>query len=153
MTLILVLVLVLAISIVLFVSANSSNSKKTIGDIEAEVNKYIISNYPDMVIGSSEYVDYLCEQLLFESDEEATKLDNYSDFRFYASYYLGSANNPDMTEEVEVDGNEPILRFKEHIKRKAVDDVKKELRDRELKDTPLLNSESAFNRSNSISFE
>jgi hypothetical protein len=139
----LVLVLVLAISIVVFTSDDSSNlsqNGRTLGDIEAKINEYILSKYPDMTIGSGDYINYLCEQLMFGSDKEAKKLDYYEDFLFYGSYYLASAYDQNLTEEVEVDGNETILRFKDSVKKRLVDDIRRELEEAELNENAIIGS-------------
>lgn len=73
----------------------------TVSDAEAMISAYFKSNNINIEIGSEEYIEYLTDLLMFETDEELKKLDQYEDFKIYASEYLSELNNPSSVVETD----------------------------------------------------
>lgn len=72
---------------------------KTVSDAEKVLEYYFKQNNISIETGSSEYVDYLTDLLMFENDEDLKKLPQYEDIKIYASEYLSNLNNADAVVE------------------------------------------------------
>lgn len=126
----LLLMVFVSTSIVAFAAediSTVSTDMKTVGNIENELNNYFKSNYPEMTIGSEEYILFLTEQLMFDSDIDLANHNQYNEFLFYASYYLSTINNPYLTEVTLLEDGTELTKLKPEIKEKNVDVIKKEV--------------------------
>ena len=95
---------------------------KTVSDAEEMISAYFKINDINVEIGSEEYVDYLTDILMYEADEGLKKLNQYEDFKIYASEYLCELNNPKLT--VIKEGNYVVLNGAEQ--RKTIAAIEKE---------------------------
>lgn len=120
------LVIFLLINVHTFSSAYSLTEEKTLSDVERDLNEYIAEAYPQMVIGSAEYIDYLSDQMLCGADLMLTSREDYDDIELYASSFL-TACDGEVGVNIEVlnDGTE-VARLFETEKSKTLSQVREE---------------------------
>ena len=99
---------VLIISLLLIItfvlpSSNAFANEKTLGDVEAVFNEYMVEEHPGIIVGSKEYVDFLCEQLTLQTDKQLVERTDYEDIVIFASKYLYEMGNPLYIQENYVD--------------------------------------------------
>lgn len=130
-SILLVSTLVLCFSITSVFAADNStvtdNEGKTLEVLEDELNDYILEKHPDIVIGSAEYVDFLTCQLMFETDKDLMKKQNYDDLMFFAGKFLECANNPAVSQEVKLNDGTVVIKLKNDLKQKKVSNLKAEI--------------------------
>lgn len=124
-----ILILTLGTSLVSATECGTRNRNEniTLGMLEDELNNYVAEKYPDMVVGSDEYVEFLTNQLMFEIDKELMQKTNYSDLEFYASKYLSELNNPEMIDRVILDEETTCVELNDSARQLTVKEVKEEI--------------------------
>ena len=98
------------------------------------MNAYIEEKYPNIVIGSTAYVEFLTEQLMYESDLELKSRNNYPDFELYMSVFLAEANNPDKMRRQEMNDGSIVLQFNDVIKQRTLEELRMEIERQETVD-------------------
>lgn len=73
--------------------AASENQNYTMNDVKKILDQYLEQYHPDIVFGSNEYIEYLTEQLVEQSDANLMSNPNAELILDYASIYLSESDN------------------------------------------------------------
>lgn len=103
-------------------SASEVAKIQNVSDAETWLKSYFKKNGISIEVGTSEYVDYLTDILMFENDKVIRKEKEYEDIKLYASEYLSCLNGPDMIIDKKKD--KMILNAKE--RKKSLVQIEKE---------------------------
>lgn len=60
----------------------------TMGQLEDEMVEYVEKTYPEIEYGTEEYINFLSEQLMGDTDENIVDKENYYDLMLYANQYI-----------------------------------------------------------------
>lgn len=108
-------------------SFNYDAKIKNVSDAEEFIQRYFEEQHLNIELGSSEYVEYLTNILMFEDDEDLKQLSQYDDFKIYASEYLNQINNLSNNTI-----NEKKVLMSKKEGEKTISEIKKEARNEEL---------------------
>ena len=99
----------------------------TLGSIQEDVMNYLEMNHPDIEFGTQEYIEYISDVVMFDSDKELTELSNYEDIQFYCAEYLHELD------EQQIKGMIPFVGFKpsREFESKTIEEIKNEVREKE----------------------
>lgn len=105
----------------------------TIGDIEAKLKEYLDNNYPEMLFGSQEFIEYSMDVLMEDADKKLAMLDNYDDVKYYLGEYLYQLDKYQAT------GNEAkdVFNLSNSYKLKSIDEIQKEALKTEAKENKI----------------
>lgn len=115
-------------------TAFAINSSPTIGSVEDDFVAYLDENHPDLMFGTSEFVDYLVNILMCDSDSRLASLPNYDDIRFYAGEYLYQM---DLWQAVKSEDDDSLFTLSESYKEKTLDEIKVEASEQQVADEQL----------------
>lgn len=105
----------------------------TIGDIEEELKEYLDNNYPEMLFGSQEFIEYSMDVLMEDADKKLAMLDNYDNVKYYLGEYLYQLDKYQAT------GNEAkdVFNLSNSYKSKSIDEIQKEALKTEAKENKI----------------
>lgn len=75
----------------------------TLGSIQEDVMNYLEMNHPDIEFGTQEYIEYISDVVMFDSDKELTELSNYEDIQFYCVEYLHELDEQQLNGDLKGD--------------------------------------------------
>lgn len=91
--------------------AGVDQNATTLKDVESTLNQYIENTY-SIEPGSSEYVEFLTNQLMFREDSQLTTRPDYDELELYAGIYLSEVNSPESTVIKDLDNGTQAVPFK-----------------------------------------
>lgn len=95
-------VVALAVSFSLTAFANTKD-EITMGSIQNDLLEYLEVNHPEIEFGSKEYIEYVTNVALTNSDKELEKQENYDDIKFYCGEYLHELSEQQTKENLRPD--------------------------------------------------
>lgn len=118
--------------------AGVDQNATTLKDVESTLNQYIENTY-SIEPGSSEYVEFLTNQLMFREDSQLTTRPDYDELELYAGIYLSEVNSPESTVIKDLDNGTQAALLNDEFLAKSLDQAKKEIESSNLEDLQGIN--------------
>lgn len=99
----------------------------TLGSIQEDVMNYLEMNHPDIEFGTQEYIEYISDVVMFDSDKELTELSNYEDIQFYCAEYLHELDEQQLNGDLK--GDVPFIPSDDFSKR-TIAEIQKEVEEK-----------------------